>query len=93
MFMAYSQLARRTGVRGNTLEIGVYHGKSAIAVASLRGEVRDVTAIDVFDDLQARDGSSDDVGHQGRLSREHGRVVSHARLVTSDCRPVVDGPG
>jgi hypothetical protein len=65
MFMAYNQLVSDRGARGNTLEIGVYHGKSAIAVASLRGESGTFTAIDVFDDLQARDESSHDVGIKG----------------------------
>ena len=62
LFTAYSQLVAEQGVRGNTLEIGVYHGKSAIAVASLRAESGTFTAIDVFDGLEARDGSSHDVG-------------------------------
>ena len=65
MFMAYSQLVSDRVQPGNTLEIGVYHGKSAIAVASLRGESGTFTAIDVFDDLHARDGSSHDVGIKG----------------------------
>jgi hypothetical protein len=65
MFMAYNQLAADRVAPGNTLEIGVFHGKSAIAVASLRGEGCTFTAIDVFDDLHARDGSSDDVGLRG----------------------------
>ena len=65
MFMAYNQLAAERVVPGNTLEIGVLHGKSAIAVASLRGETGVFTAIDVFDDLQARDGSLHDVGLKG----------------------------
>ena len=65
MFMAYHQLVSDRVVPGNTLEIGVFHGKSAIAVASLRGESGTFTAIDVFDDLQARDGSSSDVGIKG----------------------------
>jgi Methyltransferase domain len=65
MFMAYNQLVSDRVVPGNTLEIGVYHGKSAIAVASLRGEAGIFTAIDVFDDLQSRDGSSHDVGLKG----------------------------
>jgi hypothetical protein len=62
LFAAYSQLVAEQGVRGNTLEIGVYHGKSAVAVASLRAESGTFTAIDVFDGLQARDGSSRDGG-------------------------------
>ena len=65
MFMAYNQLIAEQGLAGNTLEIGVYHGKSAVAVASLRGESGTFTAIDVFDDLQSRDGSSRDVGMKG----------------------------
>jgi hypothetical protein len=65
MFMAYNQLIADRGLAGNTLEIGVYHGKSAIAVASLRGESGTFTAIDVFDDLQSRDGSLRDVGMKG----------------------------
>jgi hypothetical protein len=62
MFMAYKQLLPDGVQPDNTLEIGVYHGKSAIAVASLRGAAGTFTAIDVFDDLQSRDGSSRDVG-------------------------------
>lgn len=65
MFMAYHQLIADRVPPGNTLEIGVFHGKSAIAVAALRGEGATFTAIDVFDDLHARDGSSDDVGLRG----------------------------
>jgi hypothetical protein len=65
MFMAYHQLVSDRVVPGNTLEIGVFHGKSAIAVASLRGPAGTFTAIDVFDDLQSRDGSSRDVGIRG----------------------------
>ena len=65
MFMAYNQLAADRVAPGNTLEIGVYHGKSSITVASLRGAAGLFTAIDVFDDLQSRDGSSHDVGLQG----------------------------
>jgi len=62
MFMAYNQLIADQGITGNTLEIGVYHGKSSIAVASLRGEFATFTAIDPFDGLQSHDGSSSDLG-------------------------------
>jgi hypothetical protein len=65
MFMAYNQLVAERIELGNTLEIGVFQGKSAIAVASLRGVSGTFTAIDVFDDLHARDGSADDVGLKG----------------------------
>ena len=51
MFMAYNQLNRAAGVSGDTLEIGVYHGLSSIAVAALRGEGRRFYAIDLFEEL------------------------------------------
>jgi hypothetical protein len=65
MLMAYNQMVADQGLTGNTLEIGVYQGRSAITVASLRGESGTFTAIDVFDDLQSSDGSSQDVGLKG----------------------------
>src|SRR5579872_1866975 len=49
MFMAYNQLARSAGVVGDTLEIGVYFGLSAIAIAALRGTGRKMYAIDLFE--------------------------------------------
>ncbi len=65
LFMAYAQLLRARGVAGDTLEIGVHHGRSAIAVASLRGEGRRFVAIDLFEELQHRN-----VSRSGRGSRE-----------------------
>src|SRR5262245_46096452 len=65
LFMAYNQLIAEHGLAGNTLEIGVFHGKSSIAVAALRGDSATFTAIDVFDDLQSRDGSSSEIGMRG----------------------------
>jgi hypothetical protein len=62
MFMAYNQLIADQGITGNTLEIGVYHGKSSIALASLRGQFATFTAIDPFDALQSHDGTSSDLG-------------------------------
>jgi hypothetical protein len=49
MFMAYHQLVAEEGFAGDTLEIGVHHGLSAIAVAAMRGEGRRFVAIDLFD--------------------------------------------
>ncbi len=56
MFMAYNQLIRAGGISGDVLEIGVYHGLSSIAVASLRGPGRKLYAIDLFEELQANQG-------------------------------------
>jgi hypothetical protein len=52
LFMAYAGLNTAEGITGDTLEIGVHHGRSAIAVASLRGDGRNFWAVDLFDTLQ-----------------------------------------
>jgi hypothetical protein len=86
MFMAYNQLIADQGLTGNTLEIGVYHGKSAIAVASLRGDSGTFTAIDAFDDLQSRDGSSTDVGMKGAFLANMAasfRTLEWARIIAA----------
>lgn len=55
LFMAYNQLAAAHGVAGDTLEIGVHHGLSAIAVAALRrGRFY---AVDLFEELQGQNVS------------------------------------
>src|SRR5437763_4755811 len=51
MFMAYNQLIAAAGISGDTLEIGVYYGLSAIAIAALRGDGRKMYAIDLFEQL------------------------------------------
>jgi hypothetical protein len=51
MFMAYNQLIAAEGISGDVLEIGVYYGLSAIAVAALRGANRRMYAIDLFEEL------------------------------------------
>jgi predicted O-methyltransferase YrrM len=51
MFMAYNQLIAAGGISGDTLEIGVYYGLSAIAVATLRGPQRRMYAVDLFEEL------------------------------------------
>src|SRR5436190_13526145 len=53
MFVAYNQLIAKQGIAGDVMEIGVYHGKSAILMASLRGSDHDLYAIDLFDDMQS----------------------------------------
>ncbi len=49
LFMAYNQLNAAHGIAGDVLEIGVYQGLSAIAVAHLRASGRRMTAIDQFE--------------------------------------------
>jgi hypothetical protein len=52
MFMAYNQILASHGVAGDVLEIGVHHGLSSIAVASLRGSGARLYAVDLFEGLQ-----------------------------------------
>lgn len=54
MFMAYNQLLANHGIASDVIEIGVHHGLSTIAVATLRGHQRHLYAIDLFKDLQAK---------------------------------------
>jgi Methyltransferase domain len=55
LFTAYNQLLRESDLAGDVLEIGVYHGKSAVLLASFPGKERSFVAIDLFEDLQSFD--------------------------------------
>jgi hypothetical protein len=93
MFMAYHQLLAEDGIAGDTLEIGVHHGLSAIAVAALAGEGREFVAIDLFEDLQEQNVSGSGRGHKGTFIENMGRAfgdISFVRTLTcrsSDLRP------
>jgi hypothetical protein len=51
LLLAYHQLLAEEGLSGDTLEIGVHQGLSAIAIAAMRGDGRRFVAIDRFDQL------------------------------------------
>lgn len=53
MFMAYNQCV---AAPADTLEIGVFHGLSSIAVAALRGRGRKFYAVDLFEELGDNEG-------------------------------------
>ena len=96
LFAAYNQLLRERGLSGDALEIGVYHGKSAVLLASFPGEGRSFVAVDLFEDLQSFD--ADVAGALGmkeaflqNLRGYHGATpslnviaASSASLTTSD---------
>jgi SAM-dependent methyltransferase len=46
---AYNQLLADEGCSGDVLEIGVYHGLSAVGLAALRGHGRRFVAVDLFE--------------------------------------------
>ena len=56
MFMAYNELIARSGIAGDVLEIGVYQGLSAIAVATLRAPGARMYAVDLFEKLETDPG-------------------------------------
>ena len=62
LFMAYNQLVAAHGVSGDTLEIGVHHGLSAIAVAALRAGR--FYAVDLFEELQDHNFSRSGEGNR-----------------------------
>ncbi len=60
LMTAYAQVSAERYGRGDTLEIGVHHGLSAILVAALRGDGARFVAVDLFEDMQ-----SENVSHSG----------------------------
>lgn len=79
MFMAYNGLLRRQRPAGNALEIGVHHGLSSIAIASLRGEGKRFTAIDLFEERQSENISRSGEGKRSlfeeNLKSFHGEIA------------------
>jgi hypothetical protein len=63
MFMAYNQLISAAGISGDVLEIGVHHGLSAIAIATLRGAGRRLYGVDLFEKLQSENVSGSGRGN------------------------------
>lgn len=69
MFMAYNQLIARHGIAANVLEIGVHHGLSTIAVATLRAPDARLYAVDLFEDLQSQNVSHSGGGNRAIFER------------------------
>ena len=69
MFMAYNELLAAHGVSGDVLEIGVHHGLSTLALASMRRDGAQLVAIDLFDELQAKNVSSSGSGSRAHFER------------------------
>lgn len=67
--MVYNQLVAAKGISGDVFEIGVHHGKSAIAIASLRGAGRRFFATDLFEELQTQNISNSGLGNKEAFLR------------------------
>src|SRR5216684_4765827 len=66
LFFAYCEALRNFGIDGDTLEIGVHHGLSAIAVAALTtGPSSRMVAVDLFEEEQDQNVSGSGSGHRG----------------------------
>jgi hypothetical protein len=87
MFMAYHQLLGERGLAGDTLEIGVHHGLSAIGVAALRGTGRRFVAVDLFDDLQAENVSGSGLGNRQRFEANMARFHDDLSFVRTIAAP------
>ncbi len=69
LFMAYNQLLQKHGPAGHVLEIGVHHGLSTIAVATLLGPGKQLVAIDLFEKQQHLNVSNSGEGSRALLER------------------------
>src|ERR1700682_928099 len=69
LFMAYNQFLAKQGVTGDVLEIGVYHGLSAIATATLRGPGSKMVVVDLFEELQGLNVSHAGIGNRALFER------------------------
>ena len=87
MFMAYHQLVAEAGRAGDTLEIGVHHGLSAIAIAAMRGEGRRFVAIDLFDKVHPEHLSPPGFGSRARLLESLGRFYDDLNFLTTIAGP------
>lgn len=87
MFMAYRQLLSHCGVAGNTLEIGVHHGLSAIAIAALRGPDKLFCAVDLFEQLQSENVSGSGEGNRRLFEENMGAFYPDMSFVRVFARP------
>lgn len=87
LFMAYNQLLAGHGIRGDVLEIGVHHGLSTIAIATLRGPEGKLYAIDLFESLQVLNVSHSGEGNRTLFERNMRRFHGDLDFVRTIARP------
>jgi hypothetical protein len=87
LFMAYHQLLERHTSAANVLEIGVHHGLSAIAMASLRGPRGRLVAVDLFESLQDRNISRSGEGVLSLFRRNFESFYPGAQFLEVLVRP------
>jgi SAM-dependent methyltransferase len=81
MFLAYNQLVAAKGIKGDVLEIGVHHGRSAILVAALAVRGKKFVAVDLFEELQTLNQSGSGSGNQQEFIRNMHRFFADLSFV------------
>lgn len=81
LFTAYNQLIAAHGIRGDVLEIGLYHGLSAIATAALRGPGKVFYAVDLFEKMQDQNVSRSGIGNRQLFERNMERFYPDLSFV------------
>jgi hypothetical protein len=87
LFMAYNQLLAGHGIAGDVLEIGVHHGLSTIAIATLRGPEGKLFVVDLFDNLQNLNVSRSGEGNRTLFERNMKRFHGGLEFVRTIARP------
>ena len=84
---AYHQLLAEEGLAGDVLEIGVYHGLSAIGTAALRGEGRRFVAVDPFDEAEPGAAAAPGLPTRATFLRNMGRFYRDLSFLTTIAAP------
>jgi hypothetical protein len=83
LLLAYHQLLAEDGLSGDTLEIGVHEGLSAIAIAAMRGDGRRFVAIDRSPQLPSGEVAPPWFGSFPRMLANMRRFFDHLSFVTT----------
>ena len=84
---AYNQLLADEGLSGDVLEIGVYHGLSAIGFAALRGEGKRFVAVDLFGKTPGQHGDPSLFGDLASFTHNMARFYDDLSFVTKIAVP------
>jgi hypothetical protein len=83
MFIAYNQLVAAQGIKGDVLEIGVHHGRSAIVVGSFAAQGGKFVAVDLFDELQDLNSSGSGAGNREEFLRNMSQFFEDLSFLTT----------
>jgi hypothetical protein len=87
LFMALNQQIRAEGLDGDVLEIGVYHGLSTIALATLRSEGKKLVVVDPFENSQESNIAMYGKGIRAHFERNFASFYPDAPFLNVIARP------